>query len=120
GQPMLLDFNLAEGEGERDPIRRSAVGGTLPYMAPEQLRAMRGEEVTLTGAVDLHALGVVLYQLLTGVLPRTFELPDSSDPERAASIFGRPIAPPSTLNPAVSPATEAIVLRCLESDLDRR
>ncbi len=120
GQPMLLDFNLAEGEGERDPLRRSAVGGTLPYMAPEQLRAMRGEGVALNGGVDVHALGVVLYQLLTGHLPRTFELPDSADPERAASTFGRPIVPPSKLNPAVSPAAEAIVLRCLESDLGRR
>src|SRR5206468_4149526 len=74
GRPMLLDFNLAK---DRE-CREHFLGGTLPYMAPEQLRAtatkasperQRREELDLDGRADVFALGVLLYELLAGQHP---------------------------------------------------
>ncbi|HEX3655399.1 MAG TPA: protein kinase [Pirellulales bacterium] len=72
GEPMLLDFNLAI-ERSNNPTR---LGGTLPYMAPEQIRAafQIGEASAVDARADLFSVGVVLYELLTGVRP--FELPE--------------------------------------------
>jgi len=70
GQALLLDFNLAGSAGD------NRLGGTLPYMAPEQLRAATMERGSgdatppdLDGRADLFALGVVLHELLTGQHP---------------------------------------------------
>jgi serine/threonine protein kinase len=67
GEPMLLDFNLSD-----DVVvggRASAmVGGTVPYMAPEQLAAIISGE-RLDQRCDMFSLGVLLFQLLTGTLP---------------------------------------------------
>ncbi len=68
-RPLLLDFNLSLDD------RRSAtrVGGTLPYMAPEQIRQVAIEKHASPAAPDpksdLFALGVIFYELLSGTLP---------------------------------------------------
>lgn len=69
GQPRLLDFNLSD-----DPeIETARIGGTLPYMSPEHLRAAFAAEPALAAGIDvrsdLFSLGVVLYELLTGKHP---------------------------------------------------
>lgn len=120
GDPMLLDFNLAEVSDDQFDLARSVVGGTLPYMSPEQLRAMRGESVEVTAASDVYALGVVLYQLLTGRLPHAFDATQSSDIDRAFAEVQKPFLSPSQLNPKVSPAVTSIVMKCLAIDLSRR
>lgn len=67
GRPMLLDFNLSL---ERDalPVR---IGGTLPYMSPEQIQAsVLGDwESRVDGRSDVFSLGVLLHELLVGTLP---------------------------------------------------
>ncbi len=121
GQPMLLDFNLSQDTKVRASASAALVGGTLPYMAPEQLRAYRDQTCVLTATSDLYALGVILYELLTGRHPfpvRTGELKHVLD----QMIEDRRQPPPNvrTINPGVSPAVASIVRHCLEPDPARR
>jgi serine/threonine protein kinase/Flp pilus assembly protein TadD len=116
GEPMLLDFNLAvDAQG-----RPRGAGGTPAYGAPEQLRAMRGGAATVDGRADTYGLGVVLFELLTGRHPSP---PPSGTVDPIPELLRLRLGPPPrlrTLNPAVSPAAEAIVRRCLEADPARR
>lgn len=67
----LADFNISSATGLDDDDE--SVGGTLPYMAPEQVRAVspwhEGGAADLDARTDLYGLGVVLWELLTGELP---------------------------------------------------
>jgi serine/threonine protein kinase/Tfp pilus assembly protein PilF len=120
GQPMLLDFNLS-----RDTKAHSAawasVGGTLPYMAPEHLEAFRRGKQPVDARSDLFSLGVILYEVLTGTHP--FPIHRGLSSETVERMIEDRRKPPPRLrgaNPAVSPAAEAIVRRCLEPDPDTR
>ncbi len=119
GQPMLLDFNLAEDVWGRFPAV-ARVGGTLPYMAPEQIDALRGAPSSLDERCDVFSLGVILYELLTGRPPFPVRpgLPETIDQIREERR--RPPAPPSHWNPLVTPAVDALVRRCLEAEPARR
>ena len=114
GRPMLLDFNLAEDTKLRGSAAGAGMGGTLPYMAPEQLRAFAKPGLPLDGRADVYSLGVVLFELLTGRHP----FPASSKATVEQLLAGRAGESPRlrSLNPAVSPATEAIVRQCLAAD----
>src|SRR5439155_10720397 len=108
GQPMLLDFNLAAAGGGQTKGRAAAarVGGTLPYMAPEQLPAFRGgPAAAVDGRSDLYALGLILYELLTGRPAYTVRAGKGHEviDKMLADRAGRP---PSLMpfNPAVTPA----------------
>ena len=71
GQPLLLDFNLAQVEDE-DPAH-ATIGGTVAYMSPEHLRALVGRTPALIRQVDrrsdIYSLGMVLAEMLTGHRP---------------------------------------------------
>jgi serine/threonine protein kinase/Tfp pilus assembly protein PilF len=73
GQPMLLDFNLAQRLGDGNAQLAATLGGTVAYMAPEHLRALAGREPNLVRQVDqradIYGLGMVLYEMLNGARP---------------------------------------------------
>ena len=106
GEPMLLDFNLAVHRHELQTI----AGGTVPYMAPEQLRSLAGQ-----GAVDersdIYSLGVVLVQLLTGQLPWRVSQADV-DGQLPAILAERAQVDFAVLN-TCTPAVTQIARKCL-------
>ncbi len=81
GRPLLLDFNLAR-ESEAD---ERLVGGTLPYMAPEQLAAWARHTGPIGPASDVFSLGATLYELLMGTPP--FGRIDEPDVAKAAAML---------------------------------
>ncbi len=118
GVPMILDFGLAHDlrTGEYDQT-----GGTLRYMAPEQLEAYAARRAAAPDArMDLYSLGVMFFELLTGQHP--FERAMGPGHSMPAFLEARRGFAPRlrTLNPKIEPAIEAIVLKLLEPDVERR
>jgi serine/threonine protein kinase len=108
GRPMLLDFHPA------DPGMSEPAGGTVPYMAPEQIDAFRGRPSAVDARSDLFSLGVLLYQFFTGRLPFAAST-DTSAAGLAVALAERLAPPPdpTAVNPAVPPLAAAIVRRLL-------
>ena len=81
--PQLLDFNLAESPHSADHAQAALRGGTLPYMAPEQIRAFLDPELwsSVGTRADIYSLGLVLRELLTGQMP---DLPQKGLPAARA------------------------------------
>ena len=117
GEPLLLDFNLATDTKLRSHASAALIGGTLPYMAPEHLQALKDGTRLPDARSDLYSLGAILFELLTGHPP----FPIYTGPVREvlpAMIAERmaPVPPLRQWNPEISPAVESIVHRCLHAD----
>ncbi len=112
GRLMLSDFGLAKIlDSSRPAVSRGRPdAGTPEYMAPEQIEGQTDERS------DVYALGVVLYLLLTGRLPFTGS---SSGAVMDAHLYHAPTQP-RQINPAVTPAIQAVVLRALAKRADDR
>jgi serine/threonine protein kinase/tetratricopeptide (TPR) repeat protein len=121
GQPMLLDFSLAQDTKLRETPGAALVGGTLPYMAPEQMHALLHRSGKIDAQADIYALAVILYQLLCRRLPYAVQWTDGIDSlPRLLESRMKPAPALRPLNPAVTPAVEAIIRRCLDPDPARR
>ena len=105
GEPLLTDFGIAATFDEAQKGGGPG-GGTLPFMAPEQVA---GEVQLIDARTDLYSLGVVLYEALTGKLPYQARTPTAL---REQILFRSPV-PVRSLAPDVPEAVEIVVARCL-------
>jgi serine/threonine protein kinase len=111
GQPLLLDFHLAQGAIRPDGAEPERLGGTIGYMSPEQEAAMsalrdgRALSAPVDGRSDVYSLGVVLYEALVGAPPWEARLPLDDLPRT---------------NPHVTTGLADILARALAVDLGTR
>jgi serine/threonine protein kinase len=113
---VVTDFGLAvalnEGtDASLTPVTQGEFLGTPAYMSPEQLL---NEE--LTPASDVYSMGLVMYQMVTGVRP--FE--DNTPNAVAARRLRDPIPSPRKVAPDLDRVWETVILKCLERDPSRR
>jgi len=117
GNAYLTDFGLAEvkrpaeEESALTTKIQQRLSGTIPYMAPEQLRTgIPGNERS-----DLYSLGVVVYEMLTGQLPY-----QGQDASLIVQIVTEDPLTPTTANPELPKGVERVLLRVLDKDPDKR
>ncbi|MCU0293285.1 MAG: protein kinase [Thermoanaerobaculaceae bacterium] len=106
---VITDFGLARSHGSDASVATQAgdLVGTPAYMAPEQVE---GHEITT--ATDVYALGIVLFEMLTGTRPFDGDTPF----ECALRRLREPPPLPRSLVPDLDPRWEAVILRCLARD----
>ena len=110
GRVRVTDFGIARAGGS-EITRTGSVMGTAQYLSPEQAQGM-----DVTPATDIYSIGVILFEMLTGRVP--------FDGENAVAIAMKQVGEeppvPSSINPKVSPALDAIVLKALAKDPAQR
>jgi eukaryotic-like serine/threonine-protein kinase len=110
GRARVTDFGIARA-GSSEITQTGSVMGTAQYLSPEQAQ---GKDVT--EASDIYSIGVVLYEALTGHVPFEADSPVAVALKQVQEVPRRP----STLNPEVSPALDAVVMRALAKQPERR
>ncbi len=110
GRVRVTDFGIARA-GASDMTETGSIMGTAQYLSPEQAQGR-----PVDARADLYAIGIVLYELLTGRVPF-----DADSPVTVAlkQVNETPI-PPSELVPAIPPAIEAVVLKAMEKAPENR
>jgi serine/threonine protein kinase len=118
GRLKILDFGLAQLSKPTSPTATTqsatetgGIAGTLAYMAPEQLAGG-----TIDGRTDIHAAGVVLYEMATGHHP----FPHERTSELLGTILQSAPPPARTLRPGLSSEFDRIIGKCLEKDPTNR
>lgn len=107
GEPILSDFGIAKMLGGAVGTGTGWWLGTPTYMAPEQVMGAPGNERS-----DIYALGVILYEMCTGVLPFQGGTPT----EIMMQHINVPPPAPMLINPAIPPALTGVMLRALAKD----
>ncbi len=113
GQPVIMDFGLALTPKARRVTYASLTpaAGTPDYMAPEQVEGQRGDKRT-----DIYAIGIMLYELLTGQIPLASDNPSVTMAQRLHGAIPRL----DHEYPHIPPPIAAIVARCLQRSPDAR
>ena len=109
----LIDFGIASNAGSRRLTfaKFSQTMGTPDYISPEQVKGKRGD-----GRSDIYALGVMLYEMLTGKVPFTGPNPFVIMNDR---LLNNPV-PPREIDPSISPQLQEIIYRAMERDPAKR
>jgi serine/threonine-protein kinase len=113
GTPKISDFGLARVEDGARLTQTGVPVGTPSYMAPEQAQ---GQRDGVGPAVDVYALGAILYELLTGRAPFRAETVAAT----LQQVLAEEPVRPSRLNPRVPRDLETICLKCLQKEPGRR
>jgi serine/threonine protein kinase len=111
GEVKLIDFGIAKAAGKAGKTQAGILKGKFGYMSPEQVRGL-----PLDRRSDIFAIGIVLYELLTG--ERLFV--GESDFSTLEKVRNVEIMPPSTYNRRIPEELEQIVLKALAKDVDDR
>lgn len=110
GKAVVTDFGIARA-GVSEITQTGSVMGTPHYLSPEQAQ---GHDVTSVS--DLYSIGVILYEALTGRVPFEGESAVAVAMKQVSQVPQRP----SSVNPRVTPALDAVVMRALEKDPGQR
>lgn len=118
GVSRILDFGIAKAESRLTITREGTIKGKLTYMAPEQYGVTddTGKHHSITRRADIYSAGVVLWESLTG--KRLFY--GESDAHTLRLKLHSSPAPPSTIVPAIPQDLDALVLKALEHDPEKR
>ena len=109
---LLSDFGLAKMVGSQEQITATGVGlGTPAYMSPEQ---GQGEEVD--ARTDVYALGVILYEMITGRVPFRAETPMAIIIKHVTT----PLPLPRSINPTIPDSVEQVILKALAKNKEDR
>jgi hypothetical protein len=111
GRVLVADFGIAKAAEGNDLTTEGLMIGTAKYLAPEQVEGTR-----IDHRADLYALGVVLYEALTGVAPFVGD----SDTATALARLSRAPTPPSQLRSGIPRSVEAVVLQAMNRNPDHR
>jgi serine/threonine-protein kinase len=111
GAVKVVDFGIAKAAGQSHKTESGVVKGKLPYMPPEQLRAK-----PLDRRADVYALGVVLYELLTGQRPYASE----SEAGLMQAILYEPLLPAARLRPDLPQPLRRILTKALAKEREQR
>ena len=110
GKAVVTDFGIARA-GVSEITQAGSVMGTPHYLSPEQAQGF-----DVTAVSDLYSIGVILYEALTGRVPFEGESAVAVAMKQVSQMPQRP----SSINPQVSPALDAVVMRALEKDPGQR
>src|SRR6187551_2273286 len=111
GEAKLIDFGIAKAAGKASKTQAGILKGKFGYMSPEQVRGLPIDKRS-----DIFAVGIVLYELLTG--ERLFI--GESDFSTLEKVRNVEITPPSSYNKKIPAELERVVLKALARDPDDR
>lgn len=111
GHPWVVDFGLAQDQGEEGLTRTGLISGTPAYVSPEQAQG-----AVLDRRTDVYSLGVVLYEMLTESPP----FAGSNAAGTLVRVLQEEPEPPRRRRPSIPADLETIVLKCLEKDPAQR
>ena len=111
GVPRVIDFGIAKAAGRANVTRDGQLKGKVPYMAPEQIQGG-----AVTPRTDVYGASVLLWELLVGA--RLFQA--ESHAAILSLVLSQPVLAPSSRRPDVPAALDAIALRGLDRDQERR
>jgi tRNA A-37 threonylcarbamoyl transferase component Bud32 len=111
GQIKVMDFGIARAFSGDSATTLNMISGTPSYMAPEQV-----ESRTVDQRADIYALGLIVYEMLTGK-----EVFKADTPIAAAykQVHEAP-PPPRNVDPAIPETVQTLILRCIEKEPERR